>query len=170
MEQVLLAALLAGASWFDLRTGKIPNSLNLAGALAGLVAVLLRLRFGGDPAPLLLGGVVAFAALLLLYLGGGVGGGDVKLGVGFGLLSGYPAVVRHLFFGGLAALVLILGRLAWRGEVGRGLVAALRRPTRPAAPGLAAAESRKPDRAGASVSFPLALLMGVVWVWIMRAL
>lgn len=168
LQHLFLAGLLGAATYWDCRTGKIPNPLSLAGALAGLTMVLLHLQFRRDPGGLMLGGIVAGGALLFLYLGGGVGGGDVKLGIGFGLLSGYPETVRYLFFGGLAALIIILGRLAWRGELFASLREALGRRTGFLSPGDAAREAQRPQRAGASTSLPLALLIGVVWVWGMR--
>jgi Flp pilus assembly protein protease CpaA len=170
LQQALLLLFLAVAAGWDCRTGKIPNPLNLAGALLGLVMVLGRLRFGEAPEALLLGGAIAGGVMLLLYLGGGVGGGDVKLAIGFGLLSGYPDVIRYLFYGAIAALALILGRLAWRGEMIAALGKALRRKTGVASPGQAAREAARPERAGASTSMALALLLGVIWVWAMEAM
>ncbi len=168
MQHFALLAFLGAASYCDLRTGKIPNPLNLAGALVGLGLVAAQLRFDLDAGGFLLGGLIASAALLLLYLGGGVGGGDVKLAVGFGLLSGYPEVVRYLFYGGLAALILILARLTWRDDLIGGLRRSVSRPVGVSAPGEAAEEAARPERAGASFSFPAALLAGVLWVWAMR--
>jgi Flp pilus assembly protein protease CpaA len=170
LRHLFLFAFLGAAALWDCRTGKIPNPLNLLGALLGLTMVLAELRLGDRPEALLLGGVVAAGALLLLYLSGGVGGGDVKMGIGFGLLSGYPDVVRHLFFGGLAALILIVGRLAWRGELWTGLRRATGRKSVWVAPGQASEEAARPERGGASTSLALAFLIGVAWVYLMQEL
>lgn len=173
---VLLLALLLAASVWDCRYRRIPNWLTLSGAAAGvLLALVLYLaglgREGRECADLargsMAGMVLAGGAMLLFYLGGGFGGGDVKLSLGVGALSGYPAVVNYMFYSLLAALAIMLGRLTWHGELRRGIRAALSSRTGVLDPGGAARESGKenPDRVFAS--FSPAWLLGVLWVWIM---
>lgn len=99
----------------DLRERRLPNVIV---APLGLGAIVLRLIFErGALIEILVAGAVAFVAFLLLALvvRGGLGMGDVKLAAVEGLLLG-RAVVEALFlgvlFGGVAAVMLLLGRRA----------------------------------------------------------
>ncbi len=175
IRDVCLILLLAAASVWDCRQRRIPNALNLAGALAAMLLSFPGLADTPQLRAAFLGLALATLVMLALYLSGGVGGGDVKLAVGFGGLAGYPQVVLYLFYGSLSALALILARLTWRGELWRGLRQALlgRRKAAPApgpgepddGPPVAAATDQPP---AAQASFALALLLGVLWVWLMR--
>lgn len=166
LQNGALAVLLAAATIWDCREGRIPNWLTALGGAAGLLlcAVAWTTADSSVVVRAFCGAAVGGGALLFVFLGGGVGGGDVKLMAAAGLLAGYPAVVQHLFYGMLAALALILGRMAWQG----GVPAALRgawtvATTRPTAP--ASGDQGRP-----SVSFALALTVGVGWVWLMSVL
>jgi len=170
LQQVALLLFLGVASYWDCRYRRIPNWLNATGFGVGAAVALVVHAENGDTGSLLLGMVIAVTSLLLLYLGGGVGGGDVKLAFGFGLLSGYPDVVRYLFYGCLAALALVLGRLAWHGEVRQQFGLLLRQRFRILAPGQAEQEAAKPERSRAFTSFALALTLGVIWVWVLARL
>ncbi len=172
VQHIALVVILGLAAFWDCRFQRIPNWLNLAG-LGLAVAVVAGARITGAETRVddaLLGLVIAGGVMLFLYLGGGLGGGDVKLAPAFGLLAGYPDVVRYLFYGGLAALALILGRLAWRGELGGHAKRICRKPFRVLNPGAAQEAAATPETAPAATSFALALLIGVVWVWLMREL
>jgi leader peptidase (prepilin peptidase)/N-methyltransferase len=113
----------------DARSRRIPNRLTypLTPALLGLLAVAGLLN--GDPgsaARALLGGLAAFATLLVLALINprGMGMGDVKLaafvGVGLGYL-GWATLVAGVFaafvLGGVVALGLIVTRLRGRKDL-----------------------------------------------------
>ncbi len=81
------SALLAGG-WIDARTKRIPNAISIFVLLLGIGRILLQ------PAEVwfrLLGMLSVSLPLLLLYLitrGGAIGGGDIKLMAGAGLLLG----------------------------------------------------------------------------------
>lgn len=105
------AALLAVLALVDLERGLLPDMLTLPGCVA---AVLLAPWLAGGWQAALLGGGVAFAVGLVIYLlpVGSLGAGDVKLCalLGFGL--GYPRVLDGLLvgvaLGGLGALAYLL--------------------------------------------------------------
>jgi prepilin peptidase CpaA len=66
-----------------------------------------------------LGGTAAgFAAFLVFYLLGGMGGGDVKLMAGFGALLGWPGVLWAAlwtaFMGGILAVGALAVKAVWR--------------------------------------------------------
>jgi leader peptidase (prepilin peptidase)/N-methyltransferase len=120
---LLFGWLLVVVTVIDVRTHRIPNRLTypLTPALLGLLVVGAALD--GTPGAALraaLGGVVAFALLLLLALINprGMGMGDVKLagfiGIGLGYLSwGHIWLgLFTAFFGGgvIAGILLVLGR------------------------------------------------------------
>jgi len=60
-----------------------------------------------------LGMLVGFGALLILFVLGWMGGGDVKLMAAVGALKGYPFVVSALFYSLLVALVIGIAMLIW---------------------------------------------------------
>lgn len=136
----LLAVLLAAAAaWTDLRTGRIPNKLTLAGFAVGLLLQVAaghfhvaRTGFGGNTAlgglaMGLVGAVVAALPFLALFyknidrrdgsrenVGGG---GDVKLMAALGAMVGYYRGVELLFFSLCAAAIFAGARLAWHGRL-----------------------------------------------------
>jgi prepilin peptidase CpaA len=107
-EQVALAAaafvaLIAAA--FDWRSRRIPNRLSVSAFAAGL---LFRGLFGGgaglvDAAA---GLAIAVLPLLVLWLIGGGGGGDVKLMAGLSVWLGYQHSVVLLVGSAVAVLVV----------------------------------------------------------------
>lgn len=105
-------ALLVAAGWLDLRTGRIPNALTLAGLAVGL---LLALPAG--PAAVLLACAGAGLALLValpFFALGALGGGDAKLLVAVGAFLGperlWSALLLSALAGGLLALAESLRR------------------------------------------------------------
>lgn len=104
------------AAFFDIRSHRIPNWLSyggialgvlLAGVVAGLDGVLNSL----------LGFAAAFIPLLLMFIGGSVGGGDVKLMGAVGALLGFPAglnaLISSILVGGFCAAIILL----WQGRL-----------------------------------------------------
>jgi len=110
----LLFALAMG--WNDARTKRIPNYLNLSCALAGLG---YQLGFHGLAGLTdgLLGMVLGFGLLILFYVKGGMGAGDVKA---FAALGAWLGVWQTLFlfaymaFSGVLLVILVLW---WRGAL-----------------------------------------------------
>ncbi len=115
-----LAGCLA-ASFFDVRTRRIPNALT--GSLA-LGAVLVH-AFGGWRSVGLSVAVMIVLTLAgaLIYSRGGIGAGDIKLAIsGSGMLS-YPLCVPFLLYtaisGGVLAIVFLLARANGRATLSR---------------------------------------------------
>ena len=102
----VLAVLLAGAIYRDLRDRSLPNALMFCGTAAGLVIAAAH----GAPALwlALCGGFTGALLLLPLYVAGGMAGGDIKLmgmaGVFLGMPGALYAVTGTLIAGGLLAL------------------------------------------------------------------
>ena len=111
----VLASLLIGLSWVDLRTSTLPNALNLALLVAGAVQVALI----GTPSPrdafigVLVGGS-AFVCIALLYKSyrqiEGLGMGDAKFLAAAGAWVGWRGLPELVFIASLAALLCVTGQ------------------------------------------------------------
>ena len=155
---VLLVAVTVACAVSDVWKGKIYNVVTYPAIVAGVALQLGQHGLAGLESSL---GGLAICALpaLLLFLLGGLGGGDVKLLTVVGAVAGWPTAGETLLltfvFGGLVAL----GELAWHGRlfatlwralrVAVGLVVRKWRPPAPAAPPL-------------SVRFGVAVCLGVL--------
>ena len=126
---LLFAWLLLVVAVIDARTRRIPNRLTYP--LTPVLLVLVGVAAVGNATPgaalrALLGGVAAFAALLVIALISprGLGMGDVKLAAALGIALGYLSwghVVLGVFggflLGGVIALVLLATRLRSRKDL-----------------------------------------------------
>jgi len=107
---LLAATLLIVAAGFDVLTRLIPNAIPLMLAVLGLG---LRLLDGSWPWALLAAGIV-FTLVLLCWMRGWIGGGDVKLLAACALLvpplSVFPMLTAIGMTGGLLALIYLAAR------------------------------------------------------------
>lgn len=136
VHEIVLLCLVTAGAFADVRSGKIPNALTYPACVFGLALGLAQGGWGG------LGGsaaglALAFVPFFLLYLGGGLGGGDVKLMAAVGALMGVDftltALINAVLCGGLIALLIVI----WEGKLLdalRFVGATLARPFRPGAP------------------------------------
>lgn len=93
----------------DLRVRRLPDRLTLGGTVALLVVLAVGGAIGNDLGPLcrgVLGGLVMAGVLLVMHLAspGGMGFGDVKLGLLLGVLVGSQSV-------GLVCVALVVAGL-----------------------------------------------------------
>ena len=119
---LLLPLLLSlGMAAWDLKTRRIPNYLTFGGALGGLG---FQLGYHGFPGFLdgLAGLGAGFALLLLPYLLGGMGAGDIKASAALGAWLGLGRTFSLFVYMGLGGGVIILAVLLWQ----RRLVAGIR--------------------------------------------
>ncbi|WP_308420937.1 A24 family peptidase [Paenibacillus physcomitrellae] len=108
---------LAAAFYTDIRTMKIPNKITVFAMISGLafqfaVHGITGLWFG------LKGLGVGFGIMLLLYVCGAVGGGDVKLFGGIGAWTGSLFTLTSLVYSILAGGIIGFAILLIRGEIG----------------------------------------------------
>jgi prepilin peptidase CpaA len=103
-------------AWGDLRTRRIPNYLTLGTALAGLAYNLLTHGLPGLVDGFL-GMLLGFAFLILPYLWGGMGAGDVKALAALGAWLGPRLTVFLFCYMGIAGGVIALGFLLWKGTL-----------------------------------------------------
>ena len=92
------------ATWHDVRTREIPDTLSATLAVTGIGATGL----GWVDSELLLclaGGLLGFLIVLPFTLSGGIGGGDLKLVTALGTWLGPWLLLQTLFWTALAGLV-----------------------------------------------------------------
>jgi len=113
---VLVAALIAAAT--DVWKFRVYNALTLPLLASGL----LYHGFRGEIADSLLGVLFGFAALIVLYIVGGMGAGDVKLMAAVGAWLGMPMTFYVFIASSLAAGVYAIGLIVWTGRVSETVV------------------------------------------------
>ena len=111
---VIPLALTFWIAWGDLRTRRIPNYLTLGTAVAGLAFNFMAQGLPGLVSGIL-GMLLGFACLILPYLWGGMGAGDVKALAALGAWLGPQLTVFLFCYMGIAGGVIALGYLAWQG-------------------------------------------------------
>ena len=116
ISHIVAIILVTIAAFFDVATHRIPNWLTYSSWLVGLA---LAAYVGGIAAVnnSLLGFASTFLPMLLMYVGGSIGGGDVKLIGGVGALLGFPAglnaLISAILVGGFFAAIILL----WQGRL-----------------------------------------------------
>ncbi|MDI6709584.1 MAG: prepilin peptidase [Bacillota bacterium] len=115
-SDVILLILVAVCAVTDVRGGRIHNWATAPAAAAGL-ALGLALDGPGGLWLGLQGLLLGLGLLLIPYLGGHVGAGDVKLLGAIGALKGPAFVLYAGLWGAVAGGVLALAILAWRGSL-----------------------------------------------------
>jgi prepilin peptidase CpaA len=103
-------------AWGDVRTRRIPNYLTLGTALTGLAFNSLTQGLPGLVDGIL-GMLLGFCCLILIYLWGGMGAGDVKALAALGAWLGPKLTVFLFCYMGIAGGVIALGYLVWRGSL-----------------------------------------------------
>jgi leader peptidase (prepilin peptidase)/N-methyltransferase len=114
VDAVLLAALIAITA-IDLRHQLIPDVITLPGIVAGVLANLAtgRVSWLDSVIGIAVGGGIFL--VIILVTGGGMGGGDMKLGAMLGAFLGWQSGLLALLLGvlsggGAAIVLLLLGR------------------------------------------------------------
>ncbi|MFH1312003.1 MAG: A24 family peptidase [Candidatus Eisenbacteria bacterium] len=107
---LLMVCVAATAAIFDLRQRRIPNALTVPAMLAGIVIHTARSGWGGFTFSLL-GLAIGGGALLLFFVFGGMGAGDVKLLAGIGALGGLSFTLSVLVLTGVAGGIMAIGKL-----------------------------------------------------------
>lgn len=112
------ALIIAGiAALWDIRTGRIPNLITMPALVFGIIINIYYSGLAG--LGMSMSGLAAgFLLLIILYVMGAMGAGDVKLLAAIGALVG-PMAVLYVFLytaaaGGLIALGLLFIRRQWK--------------------------------------------------------
>lgn len=100
----------------DVRAMRIPNKLTIPAMATGLVYQTGSAGWSGLGTGLM-GAVVGFGIMFVLYWTGAVGGGDVKLFAGIGAWMGtgftLSSLVYSIIFAGIIGIIILI----WRREV-----------------------------------------------------
>jgi prepilin peptidase CpaA len=127
-----LIVLVCAAAYWDLRLRRIPNWLTMPALAAGLAYHLAIGGISGGGAALA-GAASGALALGIVYLLGGMGGGDVKLMAAVGALLTWPAaglaMLCTIFAGGVLAMgkIMLHSCRRYRKTSGNGGAVPLRR-------------------------------------------
>ena len=106
----MLAAVLVAAAVLDVWRGRIPNALTYPAVGVALAGHAL----GGGLTDSLIGLAAGFVPMLVLWLTGGIGGGDAKLLAAVGALAGWRFSVATMLYGFIAAGLMAVGILVRR--------------------------------------------------------
>ncbi len=113
LSPFLLSLVMAVGDW---RTRRIPNYLTFGGALAGIVFQAAIFGWHGL-AQAILGMLLGLGLLLLPYILGGLGAGDVKAMAALGAWLGPKGCFSVFCYMGLAGGIMSLGVLLWQGTL-----------------------------------------------------
>jgi prepilin peptidase CpaA len=113
---IFLIILLGAALYYDYKETKIPNWLTVAGMATGLGYYLLGYGINGIWFSLQ-GLAAGFLILLVIYLLGGIGAGDVKLFAAIGAMGGVQTTLYILSYSIICAAVIGLIWVTLRGEL-----------------------------------------------------
>ncbi len=112
---VVFAALAAAMT--DARSFRVPNLLTLPLLLLGVVYHSFTSGLGGFQASML-GALIGFAIMLVMYMLGGMGAGDVKLVAGMGAWLGVEMLIYVFAVAAAGTLVYSLVLLVRQGRLG----------------------------------------------------
>jgi len=116
IAHAIALGIVSAAAVTDTRTGHIPNWLTLPAIVFGPIIGFIAAGLGGV-IEAVLGILVCGLVPYLLFRKGAMAGGDVKLFAAVGGLTGIFIGVEAQFLSFIAAGVLALGGLAWRGKL-----------------------------------------------------
>lgn len=116
LAHIAAIGLVTVAAFFDITRHRIPNLLTYPSWALGLVLGAYGAGWDGL-GNAALGFAAGFVPLLLMFIGGSLGGGDVKLMGGVGALLGFPAalnaLISSILVGGFFAAIILL----WQGRL-----------------------------------------------------
>ena len=113
---LLVGSVAVIAAVFDLRQRRIPNALTVPAMLAGILIHSSRSGWDGLTFSLL-GLAIGGGVLLIFFVFGGMGAGDVKLMAGIGALGGFRFTISVLVLTGVAGGIMAIGKIIiwhWR--------------------------------------------------------
>ncbi len=118
-RDILLYAVIAVCAITDVMYGKIFNKITYPAILLGLVVnVFLGMNSFQSS---VIGMLVAFVLFLIVFMIGGLGGGDVKLMTAIGAIKGYPFVMYAAFYSALVGGLMSIAIMIWKGKFLRGM-------------------------------------------------
>jgi prepilin peptidase CpaA len=156
----ILIVLIIIVCYSDIRWNRIHNIVTIPALLTG---VLLNLLFTGSAGLKLslIGMTIGFCILLLLFLAGGIGGGDIKLLAAIGAIKGYPFILWATFYGVLVGGIIALFVMARYGVMWQSIKNICYRGWCLVVPGL----KYVPLDKSASLKIPYGVAIGIGTIW-----
>ncbi len=107
VENSILLTLLISCLYTDLKARKIPNKITITAIIMGIVSNtynngILGMAFSVK------GLVVGFLLLIIPFVIGGLGGGDVKLIMAIGAIMGDYFVIQSIIYTGIVGAIIAL--------------------------------------------------------------
>jgi prepilin peptidase CpaA len=168
---IVLFTFLVVCAYTDIAGGKIYNWATYPAIGAGLALNLLiggiSGEHGGEAAQnynlinSILGCLLGFLVLGILYAAGGIGLGDVKLAGAIGALIGWYYLFYTLFFSSLVGGIMAFALAIWRGQFLATMKGSLAFLFTLRAPKI------DPEQKPLTIPFGFALVMGTYWCWFM---
>jgi prepilin peptidase CpaA len=161
-RNVCLLAMSVICVYTDLARGKLYNSVTLSAIAAGLAFAWL-LDSAGPGLPnlqaALLGAALGGGVMLVAWLVGSMGAGDVKMMAAVGVLAGsWRFTLLALMYAALVGAAIGIGVLIWQGRLWEGVKGSLK--------ALVTLKPRKdPGRPPLTIPYGVAIGIGVVWAW-----
>jgi prepilin peptidase CpaA len=163
---VLFLLVLGICGGTDIFAHRIYNFVTYPAMVTGIVLNTLGSGWRGLQMSVI-GLVVGFVMFFIVFLFGGLGGGDVKLMAAVGALQGYPFIMYASAFSALFGALIAVGALMARGRLWRSLRNVFGVMLSYAVPFM---EKRHLDP---KESFPIpygyAMAMGSLWAWFLTA-
>lgn len=107
IENSLLIVLITSSAYFDLVSKRIPNYLTITGIILGIIINIYSYGLQGFGFGLY-GAFIGLLILLIPFILGGMGGGDVKLMAAIGALKGWRFVLLTTVYSGLVGGIIII--------------------------------------------------------------
>jgi prepilin peptidase CpaA len=161
LADVLVLCLVVVCATTDVLKGKIYNAVTYPAIGIGIILAGLS---KGEPTLInsLLGLVIGFLPLFIVFVLGGMGGGDVKLMAAIGAVKGYPFIVYAMFYSGLVGGLLAIIAMIWRGVFFKSMHNILRTMATSVIPGFKTVPLDPKD--SYPIHFGFAICMGTMWV------
>ncbi|MBI3268570.1 MAG: prepilin peptidase [Planctomycetes bacterium] len=167
--EVTLFLLLIVSAYTDITAGKVYNLCTFPAFFLGLAFNYLLGGFSSTTSEAclvnsLLGAALGGGLFGLVYLFGGVAGGDVKMVLAIGALKGLKFTFLAIFYTSVIGAILASGLVIWQGRFwatfagGLRLLFTFRRPQ-------SAADREKTEAARQTLPYGVAVSIGTMWAW-----
>ncbi|MEO0074813.1 MAG: A24 family peptidase [candidate division WOR-3 bacterium] len=165
IQTIILILMLICCFITDLTKQKIYNWVTLPGIglgflINGIFSGMVGLKSAG------LGFSIGFSFLFIIFLVGGMGGGDVKLMGAIGALKGYPFVISALVYSILVGGFIAFAVLIWKKKFLRTMRNIFLFLISKVFPFIHSSEMKKEEME--KVPFGIAIVIGTIWALIME--
>jgi prepilin peptidase CpaA len=157
---VFVLCLVVVCATTDIYKSKIYNAITYPAVGLGIVLAGLT---PGEPSigNSIFGLAIGFIPLFIIFVIGGLGGGDVKLMAAIGAVKGYPFILYAMFYSGLVGGLLAIITMIWGGVFFKSMRNILRTILTSIIPGFKTVPLDPKD--SHPIHFGFAICMGTLW-------